>query len=416
MTTRRRFLYAALAVAALPILTGCKNMSKQNIRTFGKTFDYLKDPALRQKETGDALLTVQNAEFSGEKFEGMEWRNIRFINCDFAGAYEIAPRKLIDSKFEDCRFAGILSYGVTENVQFLRCSWNGQSVMYGEKGSKNTLFQECQFAGPDEDRNHWGGVGTDGEAEFVKCKIKWFGLSGQVKLSIRDCEFEDAEIDTDSFGNSGENFLSSAVLIENSKLRGKFEIVSRKLQSLTIRNTVINHIDLSGTAVKDDVLMEGLDAGYINAALSARNFTIRKSTIKGIDNKVFSIGAAGTAQFLAEDMVFGRGAVEIGAGRPLEEHEWSIAPSNGITAFRNCKLPVLDASWLETMCLQFDKCEIQLADISNCRIGKLQIMTSRISEKIDLTNTRVQEQDLATMFIDKGRKEKLDGTNVKLPK
>ena len=84
-TSRRLFLQAATVYASTSlILSGCNNkMNKRNIREFGKTFDYLKDPSLRLKETGDTLLIVENAEFSGEKFEGMEWRNIRFVNCIF---------------------------------------------------------------------------------------------------------------------------------------------------------------------------------------------------------------------------------------------------------------------------------------------------------------------------------------------
>ncbi|CAN5879630.1 hypothetical protein BH11PSE13_BH11PSE13_14210 [soil metagenome] len=46
-------------------------LEKQNIRAFGKTFAYLKDPGLRAKEIGDVLLTVNNAEFSGVSFQGL---------------------------------------------------------------------------------------------------------------------------------------------------------------------------------------------------------------------------------------------------------------------------------------------------------------------------------------------------------
>ncbi|AMO94078.1 pentapeptide repeats family protein [Collimonas fungivorans] len=415
MTTRRRFLSAALGAAVFPILTGCKNMNKQNIRTFGKTFDYLKDPMLRQKEVGDVLLTVQNAEFSGEKFEGMEWRNIRFINCDFAGAYEIAPRKLTDAKFEDCRFTGILSYGVTDNVQFLHCSWTGQSVMYGERGSKNTLFQECQFFGPDADKNHWGGVGTDGEAEFVKCKAKWFGFSGQTKLSIRDCEFEDSEIDTDSFGNSGENFLSSAVLIENSKLRGKFEIISRQLQSLIIRNTALDHIDLSNSTVKGDVLIEGLEAGFVDALFDkAASLTIRSSKVNGNGRDVFQTSPAGIVRIDIDGVTFGKGEEPVFIGGGFSNKQ-EIARVNQYLRLHNCKIPVLASNHLNTENLILDTCAIQEASFKESRISRLDIKNTKILERLDFTNTQVETQDLTTLAPYKGRVDKLDGSNVKLP-
>lgn len=415
MTDRRRFLYAALSAAIFPLLTGCKDMNKQNIRTFGKTFDYLKDPALRQKETGDTLLTIQNAEFSGEKFEGMEWNNIRFVNCDFAGAYEIAPSRLTNVKFEDCRFAGILSYGVTNNVQFLRCNWNGQSIMYGKKGSKNTLFQECQFSGADENPNHWGSVGTGGEAEFVKCKAKWFGLTGQAQLTIRDCELTDAEIATDSFANSGEGFLSSAVLIENTKLRGKFDMQTLNLQSLVIRNSVIEDMDISKTTIKGDVLMEGLDAGYINAYFKqAQSLTLRDSKIKGNGRSVFQAFAGGITRIDIEGVTFGKADEEvIIAGGFSKKRE--IARVNQHLRIYNCKIPVLASDYLNTANLSVDTCAIQEANFKESRISRLDIKNTKILEKLDFTNTQVEAQDLATLAPYKGRVNKLDGSNVKLP-
>ena len=100
-TTRRSVLYAL----------GAGAVGKPNIASFGKIFAYLKDPALRSKEVGDAVLTVEGAEFSGERFEGMEWRNIVFKNCDFIGgcAQPVLTQSLVlrNSRFESLRSSGL---------------------------------------------------------------------------------------------------------------------------------------------------------------------------------------------------------------------------------------------------------------------------------------------------------------------
>lgn len=110
-TTRRSVLYAlgAAAIVSTKATTGA--VGKRNIREFGKVFAYLKDPALRSKEVGDAVLTVEGAEFSGERFEGMEWRNIVFKNCDFIGgcAQPVLTQSLVlrNSRFESLRSSGL---------------------------------------------------------------------------------------------------------------------------------------------------------------------------------------------------------------------------------------------------------------------------------------------------------------------
>lgn len=383
---------------------------KKPIGEFGKTFDYLQNPELRQKENGDALITINNALFGSAEFRALTWRNIRFVDCDFASSYAIKLKGSEDLQFEGCRFAGVLGFGKMTRVQFAKCAGVGKLNMIGDAGSTNVRFEDCKFQGDDADQNHFGALGTEGETEFTRCQFKYMSIYGDTKLTIRDCEFEDVDCPID--GATG----GSEVLIENSKLRGKFDMRPSTLLSLTIRKTIINSIDMSDATIKGDVVLESLDAGYINAGVrSVRNFTIRKSTVRGLNDKVFIVGADSTGQFLAEDVIFGRGNVGIGAGRPLTENEWSAAPANKIIAFRNCTLPMLDASWLESQHFLLEKCELQQADISNCRIGKLEIKNTHISEKIDLSNTRVHEQDLTGMLADKGRKEKLDGTNVKLP-
>ena len=89
---RRTFVknIAALFALANPFtFIKAFTMNKTNIRKFGKTFDYLKDPDLRTKEIGDQLIRVNNADVSGASFQKVVWRNIEFVNCDFQSGYDI---------------------------------------------------------------------------------------------------------------------------------------------------------------------------------------------------------------------------------------------------------------------------------------------------------------------------------------
>ena len=395
---------------------GCNmTTSKKHISQFGKTFDYLKNAELRDKEKGDALITVDGATVAGNGFQYVEWRNMVFKNCDFVGAYEVKLSRMTNVRFEDCRFAGIFGFGVATNAHFLRCGWAGPSIGTSRKGSKNVVFEECKFVGETSDPNHRGGVGSDGEAKFIRCTAKWFTLEGYEKLELLNCELNTCNIDTDSVGNSGENFSYSSVLIDNCKLRGLFKMVSSSLQSLTIRDTVIDNLDLSGATVKGDIFMERIKAATVNAGVTnARNFTITDSQINGPGDITFVMAMDSVEQVLLDGVSFGTGLttrVNLGPGRALRADEWLAVPTNKLAVIRNCTLPIVDASWLETQHLKMEKNTIGSINLSSSRIGTLELTGNTISRTVDFTHTQARQSKVQALA--KGP-AKLDGSNVKV--
>lgn len=391
-------------------------MTKKRIDKFGKTFEYLKDPETREREMGKSLLTVDGAIFQGIPFEEMDWKNIVFKNCDFFGNYDIGPNTQTNVRYEDCRFSGILSFGKTHNVRFLRCAWVGAPVMFADKGSTDTVFESCTFAGKSPDPNQQGGVGSHGDAEFIDCYAKWFSLVGDASLALRKCECEGASIETDSEANSGDDFLSSKVVIQQSKLRGYFDMRATSLHSLSIQDTVIEYFDISRSKVKENVLIERVRGGYLNAsAHSMGKLTISQCQILGRrKNFSFEVGMDSADEVLIENCNFGTDpmlSVGLGAGRPLEPNEWSTTPKNKYALIRNSTLPVMDASWLESRHLRLENNTIGSVDISNSRIGKLEISGNTISREVNLQGTKVKEskiQPLAKAQL------KLDGANIRL--
>ena len=364
----------ALTLGSVNWSTGGE-MKKRNIRTFGKTFDFLKNPELRQKETGDVLLVVENAEFSGEQFEKMAWKNILFKNCDFVGGYEIGPERSIDVRYEDCRFSGILSFGMATNLSFLRCIWAGASVMFAEKNSKNVLFETCMFVGTSDDPNRQGTVGSEGEARYVNCSAKWFSWAGDASLSINDCECEGLSIHTDSAANSGHDHLNAVVTIESSRLRGQFDMGASDLQSLTVLDTTMEHLDLRNATIQGDVVIERVKAGHIDANVKkARSLRIRNSQILGNGKQIFDT-YAGAIRFIEVDSVIFGGdlhsePVTIAGGFSLKSAD-RISNVNESITITNSTIPSLDAAYLNTRQLVLKNSNLLRVDISNGRIADL---------------------------------------------
>lgn len=390
--------------------------TKPNIRTFGKTFAYLKDPELRRKETNDAPLVVKQALFSGETFDTQVWKNVRFVGCDFAGAYEVKLDGLRDCTFENCRFAGIIGWGTAERVVFANCqAFGGETNIAADVGSEHVSFEDCSFHGSDENPNHWGTMGTYGQAEYVRCTAKWFSVFGFDQLVLRDCVLEDVKVRTDSHANSSSGYQSSTVLIERCTLRGQFRALAGNYQSLTIKDTNIDNLDLSNATIKGDVMMERIRARNIKAGVkTARSFTLANSEVLGPGGVTFEMAMDSAQQVLLEKVNFGTGLttkVNLGPGRPLKDNEWRAVPTNKAAVIRNCILPIVNASWLEAQQLTLDSNTIGSLDLSNGRIGKLELRGNLIARSVDFSNTQAKESRVRPLATGQ---TKLDGSNVKV--
>ncbi|MDM0007837.1 pentapeptide repeat-containing protein [Variovorax sp. J22G73] len=404
---RRVFTSAALLITAFAAQTTGFAMRKSNVRTLDKKWAYLQDPALRARETGDAVLEIRDVEVSGVSFVDASWRNIRFVDCDFVGAYEIkADMEAVE--FSNCRFAGIFNFGKLVNVDFLRCSARANTFVVGGVASKGVRFVDCSFTGVDPDPNRWGGMGSYGETEFTRCKMKWTNVISETRHMIVGCDFDTVDCNVSKDGGG------SDVWIEKSTLRGMFDMTPATLRSLTIRDTVLEELTLSDAKVKGDVLFERVKASFIDASVaSARSLTVRDSEIRGSGRDVSFVMAMDSAQqVLLERSSFGTPMtmkVNLGPGRPLQDDEWRTTPLNELTVIRDCSLPMVDASWLETRHLRFERNTIGSLNISHGRIGKLELVGNTIARSTDFTNTQTRENKVQPFA--KGQ-AKLEGSNI----
>ncbi|WP_143120466.1 MULTISPECIES: hypothetical protein [unclassified Variovorax] len=417
---RRSLLSAAAALASFsPLLFGYSMVDKKNIRSFGKTYDYLRDPALRQKETGNSQLLVDGAEVSGANFHDVAWHNIKFVKCDFVGGYEIKLSELRNCIFENCRFAGIINWGIATSIRFVRCQAGGQSNVIDFSGSSDIRFETCVFVGTDPNPNNWGGIGSRGDATFVDCKAKWFDLAGYKQIVMDRCETQDVGIWTDSAANSGTSHESAVVVIKHSKLRGSFGMVASDLQSLTLHDTVLENLDLRDATVKGNVVMERIKGGYINAYVKqAGGLRIRNSQILGNGRKIFEAYAGGIQSIEIDTVVFGGDLssepVTIAGGFSLKSFDRISNISQSID-IRNSTIPTLDASYLHTQRLVLKDNQIMRANMSNSRVADLEISGTRITGKLDFHGTQAAQQkvDLSAGSTF-GRVDQMDGSNIRL--
>ena len=434
--TRRHFLQHSAALAGA-LLSGCDVGGKSHISRLGKTYDYLRDPVLRQREQGEAQLVVRGVEFSGIRLQVEEWHNIRFVNCDFAGAYEIHPKLITQSSFEDCKFAGIFNLGVLRHVRFERCLFDGSSHVGGDMGSEDVTFESCEQMGTNPDANHWGSFGTYGEVAFIKCKAKWTNLNGETKHLIRDCDFE--QVDCNIRADSG----GSEVLIENSRLLDTFKMMSSPLRSLTIRDTTIGKLDLTKAKVKGDILLERVKAKNLGLAVSsARAITLRSVQVVGSGYEVFYLASNRLTHVLMEDctLPYDPDSEKPWIGGAEEELAYqSRPPINQSVILRSSRLPSLDASYLNTRKLRLENMEVQDMDLGHSRIERLEISHCNISISMKLSDSDIGSMELTEAFFrgeldvrntqlktitqtggtelaELGAKLKKDGSNIQLPR
>lgn len=413
MSNRRLFL-AMLSLCSSTVSTEA-SMMKKKIDKFGKLFEYLKFPETREREIGKSLITVDGAIFQGIPFEEMDWKDIIFKNCDFYGNYDIGPKTQNNVRYEDCRFSGILSFGKTHNVRFLRCAWVGAPVMFAERGSTDTVFESCTFAGKSSEPNQQGGVGSHGDAEFVDCYAKWFSLVGDSSLTLRKCECEGASIETDSKANSGDDFLSSKVVILDSKLRGYFDMRATNLHSLLIQDTVIETFDISRSKVKQSVIIERVRGGYFNMyPQHADSLTVKDSQLYGNGNKIFSVYAGSFRTIEIDNVTFG-GAIGYPpvavAGGFSKISEARISHVSQSIRIRKSRIPYLASDYLNTPFFQVVNCEIDDVDFSNSRIENLEIQSNLIRRGVNFSNTQVKQSRIQSLTK---AQVKLDGSNIHL--
>jgi hypothetical protein len=128
---------------------------------------------------------------------------------------------------------------------------------------------------------------------------------------------------------------------------------------------------------------------------------------------VLGIGAYSTEQLLIDNCTFTGKQAIIGPGGKIKDDEWQQVPRNKSVRLTRSTFDELNSAWTQTESLTISQCTISSADFSNSRIGSLQIEASTISQKLDLSNTRIKSHSIKDLEPSKHRQVLLDGSTIK---
>ncbi|TDK61291.1 hypothetical protein [Sapientia aquatica] len=368
--------------------------TKKHIRQFGKQFDYLIDPELRKKEIGSQLQVIENAGFYDIQFE-TEWSNTNFVNCQFVGGYQISLDRLVNCRFIDCEFEGIIGWGEQLNVQFLRCKTYGVSNIIGNRRSKNVVHDECEFIGKGDDKNHYGFIGNYGEVTFNKCKGSWYAVIGGKKLTLNNCNFMGLQISTDSFANSGSKFEKSDVVLNQCRLFGLTDMITADFASFTMLDTAYESIDLTEATFTGDFHMEQCQGGNTKIIVKggAQNFTIKNCRMQSNGKEKFRFFVGCSAQNAVIDGLKivntnEEAEMQLGAkgGKEIINGVEKIYPPRLVKkiTIANTNIGRFNFEYSAANYFLIKNCEFDSANFRKSRYNKLEIINTRISRQIDL--------------------------------
>ncbi|BEP69658.1 hypothetical protein GmRootV35_41720 [Variovorax sp. V35] len=233
------------------------------------------------------------------------------------------------------------------------------------------------------------------------------------------------------------------VLIEDCKLRGDFSMVPADFQSLTIRDSTFDTLDLSKATLKGEILMERVNAEKMNLAVaSGKAINLSGVKISGSGQKVFYLAANRVTSVLLNDCVLPSApdseAPWVG-GAEQEPAYKSRPPVSQSVTLKNMKASRIDATYLNTARLLVEGGNFQEVDMRNGRIGSLEISNTSIasalnlgssvidslmlssvvfSKTLNLSNTQIKEfKQVGGTDIGKlGRNLNKEGSNIKLPR
>ena len=186
-------------------------------------------------------------------------------------------------------------------------------------------------------------------------------------------------------------------------------MVPASLKSLTIRDTVMDNLDLSGATVNGDIVMERVRGGTVKAIVKGANRLVIKNCEftprPGIAFE-FSLASNEAREVLIQDTsITGDNIlVDIGGGANTES-----------IVFDRTRFTRLDLQYVHTEKLLLKEFEANTVRLNDARIGVLEFDRANFAYTLDLSNTQVKS------FKQSGGTRlktlagfKLDGSNVKV--
>jgi len=391
---------AALAGVTLPKYT--KKIMAKNIEEMQDEFAMLCNIELRRTKLGSDQLVIKNADFRNS-ISGISCENTKFVDCYFYPGIILQVTLLNNVSFESCQFMECsIGNGIWNNVHFLKCDGRKMFRVIGGKGSKNVTFQECDFMGSspvagDTHENYFGGVGTHGESTFDNCDLKYVEILGASKLHVKRSRLNKVEvINYQAVGNA--NFLDSNIQ-DYLKITGEFK-------SFTMNSVNFEFFSIEKFQ-SENFVMEGCSGVFyarqskINEVL-IKNCTFTKKSGASAEEKLYSgfhVRFPKIKNILMENVKFeAGGSLHIGGGENYtykqgfpERGEKFVYSKFEKISFLKTILINSSLRYIDAQEIRLDSCEIKDFDLSDDRIGGLQILGSSLAGKIDFARTTINE-------------------------
>ncbi|MDR1994166.1 MAG: hypothetical protein LBQ25_01020 [Azonexus sp.] len=357
-------------------------------------------------------MVIRNTHFGSEKFMNIAWDNIEFIDCDFASGYTLDLDAMSRCRFEGCRFAGIIGFGVMRDVYFLRSKAGGRSIIGGSPGSVNVTCEECEFIGDSPDPNHRGSFGSNGDLTLIRCKARNWEFPAYTLLHMVKCEMQNIALKADDAKNA-----RLTVDLQDSKFYSLFDFYGAPLHTFTMRNCSFDHIDLTNTSIQGDMVIEKASGGYLEFIAGNSNnnsLTIRNSMFSGAKRSRFS--ASSFRNVLVDNCVFSSEAeysATFGGGYAGESKPADYDIDTFI--FRGVRAKTFGAIGHNTREMRSEKCQFDTLKLADSRFGKLAIYDTQIGRTLDLAKVQAAEfkTNLPPVSRLGGRVDVLDGSNIK---
>jgi uncharacterized protein YjbI with pentapeptide repeats len=422
---RRRKIILGIALPSVAVVAGLnlpkymkKNMAK-NIDEMEEEYAMLFDIKLRRKKLGALPLVIKDADFR-INLEEVICENTQFVDCYFYPGITIKTKALTDVSFERCQFMDCsFGSGIWKNVTFSKCDGRKLFRLIGGEGSKNVVFNECDFLGgaqvaesPHE--NYFGGVGSFGEAKFANCELKYLEIFGASQLDVEKSRLNKVEIiNYQAIGNAT---FSNSTIQDYLKVTGNFTAFT--LNSVKFDLLSIEKITAAEFTLADCV---GVFFGKI---CTIKKFTAKNCTFVGKtgasseerENSGFELRFPKISQLFLEKLEFKNGGnlyinggenFTYKQGAPERGEKFIYARFEKITV-RETNLSNSNLSYISAQEIRIENSAVKDIDISDSILERVLFSHTVLSGKVNFTNTSVVE------FKEEST-EKLPGLQLTIP-
>jgi uncharacterized protein YjbI with pentapeptide repeats len=391
--------------AALGVSLGCEDsieFNMKNIRDMTDEYAMLKNSALRKKKLKSSPLNIKHANFN-ERFENLVCDNTNFSNCNFESTSLIYVKSLRNVTFTNCSFNDSqISSGLWETVRFKKCTANGKFLISADKGSKDILFEDCEFVGlhnsPDgNDEINFGEISSLGDISVNRCKLAYINIRGELSTTVKDSQLR--KISAVTMRENGELYFENVIVSEYIKF------TSSIFSKFVLKNSSSELMILDSLESRY-VLIEGFKGHIVGAHMTLTEMTVNNSefvasgqTREPFDNQIaaFSLNGSKIEKLVLDELRFNgtNGTAYLGGSRnPFFDNTDRNSKRFDASVFKNIVITrtILENSFLgniKSQSLQIRNSEIKNSYFGNSSFGEVDFIDVKLSGNIQFDDTVV---------------------------